>query len=80
MSRRYMWTHPPSVVLRDKLYPDNRTMGYHSIDAYKVGSIKELTNTFSNMSMTDVGHTFNDVIVDRKKLNYSFLFNIILFL
>ncbi|XP_037809670.1 phenoloxidase 2-like [Lucilia sericata] len=52
--------------LKDKLYPDNRTMGYPFDRRLQVGTLKELTNTFSNMSMTDVVIRFNDVIVDRK--------------
>ncbi|KAI9579469.1 phenoloxidase 2 [Glossina fuscipes] len=52
--------------LKDKLYPDNRSMGYPFDRRLPEKSLGELINKFPNMSMIDVVIRYNDVIVDRK--------------
>uniref|UniRef100_A0A1A9WQH5 Tyrosinase copper-binding domain-containing protein n=1 Tax=Glossina brevipalpis TaxID=37001 RepID=A0A1A9WQH5_9MUSC len=52
--------------LKDKLYPDNRSMGFPFDRRLPEKTLNDLTNKFPNMSMIDVVIRYNDVIVDRK--------------
>ncbi|XP_058983168.1 phenoloxidase 2 [Musca domestica] len=55
--------------LKDKLYPDKRSMGYPFDRRFtrETPSLQKLTETFSNMKMKDIIIKYNDVVVDKKK-------------
>lgn len=48
--------------LRDKLYPDRRTMGYPFDRRLPAESLNGLVEQFENMQRIDVTITFNDYI------------------
>ncbi|XP_037809672.1 phenoloxidase 1-like [Lucilia sericata] len=52
--------------LKDKLYPDKRTMGFPFDRRLPANTLNALTSTFSNMAKTDVVIVFNDSIIEKK--------------
>ncbi|XP_068144854.1 phenoloxidase 2 [Drosophila tropicalis] len=51
--------------LKDKLYPDKRTMGFPFDRRLPNPSLAELTGAFSNMAKTDLKIVFSDRVVDK---------------
>ncbi|XP_037712887.1 phenoloxidase 2 [Drosophila subpulchrella] len=51
--------------LKDKLYPDRRTMGYPFDRRLPNANLTELVGAFGNMAKTDLRIVFNDRVVDK---------------
>ncbi|EDV54994.1 phenoloxidase 2 [Drosophila erecta] len=51
--------------LKDKLYPDRRTMGYPFDRRLPNASLSELVGAFGNMAKTDLRIVFNDRVIDK---------------
>ncbi|XP_061391535.1 phenoloxidase 2-like [Musca vetustissima] len=51
--------------LKDKLYPDRRTMGFPFDRRLPGNTLTALTSSFTNLMKTDVKIIFNDQVVDR---------------
>nr|BAA08272.1 pro-phenol oxidase A1 [Drosophila melanogaster] len=51
--------------LKDKLYPDRRTMGYPFDRRLPNANLTELVGAFGNMAKTDLRIVFNDRVIDK---------------
>lgn len=51
--------------LKDKLYPDKRTMGYPFDRSYQAQSLEEFVSEFTNMKISPLTIKFNNVIIER---------------
>lgn len=51
--------------LKDKLYPDRRTMGFPFDRRLPANNMSALTSSFSNLAKTDIKIIFNDTVVDK---------------
>jgi len=51
--------------LKDKLYPDKRTMGYPFDRRLPNANLTELVGAFGNMAKTDLRIVFNDRVIDK---------------
>lgn len=60
--------------LRDKKYPDKRSMGFPFDRPISVESIKEFTNQYTNMETQQIRIKFRDIIVDKTRPQTSISF------
>ncbi|XP_032571920.1 phenoloxidase subunit 2-like [Drosophila sechellia] len=51
--------------LKDKLYPDRRTMGYPFDRRLPNANLTQLVGAFGNMAKTDLRIVFNDRVIDK---------------